>query len=194
MMGVKSGYWTEHYYIGNVSIRLYMHYYVYVNLSGEASWSPIIFAKQTKCEMTDEDRHKRREYNQRYYYKNRDRLLAGLRADTRIRWQHKWGQDKRVPVSESTKYRNQRIKYSVLGNYSGPPPACVCCGENELGFLGIDHVKGDGAEHRKTFSGSIYRWLIRNGFPPGFQVLCHNCNFAKGHYGECPHMRTGGDT
>jgi hypothetical protein len=26
-----------------------------------------------------------------------------------------------------------------------------------------------------------------NEFPDGFQVLCHNCNLAKGYYGECPH-------
>ena len=27
----------------------------------------------------------------------------------------------------------------------------------------------------------------KNNYPEGFQVLCSNCNFAKGKYGSCPH-------
>ena len=34
----------------------------------------------------------------------------------------------------------------------------------------------------------IYRYLKIRGFPPGYQVLCHNCNQAKGFYGKCPHQ------
>ena len=30
---------------------------------------------------------------------------------------------------------------------------------------------------------------IKNNFPKGFQILCHNCNIAKGHYGKCPHEK-----
>lgn len=30
-------------------------------------------------------------------------------------------------------------------------------------------------------------WLKTNGYPDGFQTLCHNCNMAKGFYGICPH-------
>jgi len=33
----------------------------------------------------------------------------------------------------------------------------------------------------------MYVWLKRNYFPTGFQLLCHNCNLAKGFYGKCPH-------
>jgi hypothetical protein len=32
-------------------------------------------------------------------------------------------------------------------------------------------------------------WLRRNKFPSGYQVLCHNCNFSKGHVGICPHEK-----
>ena len=38
---------------------------------------------------------------------------------------------------------------------------------------------------------AIYRWLIKHKFPPGIQVLCHNCNLAKGYYGACPHQGDG---
>lgn len=58
-------------------------------------------------------------------------------------------------------------------------------------FLTIDHIDGNGAEHRRTLKrGGItfYRWLINNGFPSGFQTLCYNCNCAKGQYGTCPHQ------
>lgn len=34
---------------------------------------------------------------------------------------------------------------------------------------------------------STYFWIIRNKYPKGFRVLCHNCNQAIGSYGECPH-------
>ena len=30
-------------------------------------------------------------------------------------------------------------------------------------------------------------WLEKNNFPSGFQILCWNCNFAKGSLGKCPH-------
>jgi hypothetical protein len=57
--------------------------------------------------------------------------------------------------------------------------------------LSIDHVNGGGTEQRRTgMKGSIfYRWLKKEGYPRGYQVLCHNCNQAKGFYGECPHQR-----
>src|SRR5688572_7048861 len=66
---------------------------------------------------------------------------------------------------------------------------CACCGEAEVEFLGIDHIDGDGAQHRREVRPSaIYRWLIKNKFPTGIQILCSNCNLAKGFYGSCPHQ------
>jgi hypothetical protein len=35
---------------------------------------------------------------------------------------------------------------------------------------------------------SFYMWLIRRGFPVGFQVLCFNCNIGRSmNGGICPH-------
>lgn len=71
---------------------------------------------------------------------------------------------------------------------------CACCGEKELMFLTIDHVNNDGAEHRRSLGWkrggrSMGAWLRANGFPPGFQVLCINCNFGKHRNGGvCPHQ------
>jgi len=67
---------------------------------------------------------------------------------------------------------------------------CACCGEDHYEFLCIDHVDNNGAAHRKKV-GDVLSWLSKNGYPSGFQVLCINCNFAKGHLGECSHVSTG---
>lgn len=79
----------------------------------------------------------------------------------------------------------------MFRHYSGGDPKCACCEEPNLVFLVIDHIEGGGNEHRKqtrTRGGySFYLWLIREGFPEGFRVLCHNCNMATGTLGYCPH-------
>ena len=84
-----------------------------------------------------------------------------------------------------------KIRLECLIHYSGGIPKCVCCGETEIKFLGIDHINNDGAKHRKQLSrGSrITYWLKRQGYPKGYQVMCHNCNLAKGFYGICPHKK-----
>lgn len=81
-----------------------------------------------------------------------------------------------------------KLRRQVLDAYGAH---CVCCGESEYHFLSIDHKNGNGNQHRLSIGGSkkanIVSWLIRNKFPEGFQILCHNCNMAKGCYGVCPH-------
>jgi hypothetical protein len=83
--------------------------------------------------------------------------------------------------------KHQRLRAEVFVGYGGP--VCACCGEDTPEFLEIDHIDGGGTKHRKEIGGRLYAWLRRNGFPPGFQVLCANCNVAKGRYGVCPHRR-----
>ena len=88
---------------------------------------------------------------------------------------------------ERDRDRRAAIRREVLAAYGGK---CACCGETHPEFLAIDHINNDGADHRKEVkSQEICRWLKRNGFPKeGFQLLCHNCNLAKAHYGGCPHQ------
>lgn len=66
---------------------------------------------------------------------------------------------------------------------------CQCCNESHPYFLTLDHVKNDGAQHRENYNEQqIYREARREGWPPEkYQLLCMNCNFAKGHFNECPH-------
>jgi hypothetical protein len=64
---------------------------------------------------------------------------------------------------------------------------CACCGEYRLEFLCIDHIDGVKPEGYPRAGSLLYAYLKQKGFPPGFRVLCHNCNMAIGLYGYCPH-------
>jgi hypothetical protein len=83
-------------------------------------------------------------------------------------------------ISKIRKQRLRRIKdkIEVLKHYGGE---CVCCGELEVRFLTIDHIEGGGTKQRKEIGkGNFYQWLKNNNFPDGFQIMCSNCNTAKG--------------
>jgi hypothetical protein len=84
-------------------------------------------------------------------------------------------------------YRRQRLE--ALKAYGGESPQCVCCGEQTLQFLALDHINGGGhAQRKETGGGGFYVWLRRHNYPAGFQVLCHNCNFGRQiNGGTCPH-------
>ena len=95
--------------------------------------------------------------------------------------------DTRTEVSKRNhKGRRQEERFIVLRNYSNNKLECNCCGEKIYEFLSLDHTDGGGNKHRKKI-GNVFRWIIKNNFPDGFQVLCYNCNLAKGFYGICPH-------
>ena len=95
-------------------------------------------------------------------------------------------------LTEHGRQYRASLKLSTFRQYSKEIPECACCGENNIEFLSMDHVDGNGAEHRRnTGCGTgdvMYRWLRRHGYPAGFQVLCFNCNQAKGRLGQCPHQ------
>ncbi len=83
-------------------------------------------------------------------------------------------------------YRLQHEAILAYGGYR-----CACCGVTEPLFLSLDHANNDGWQHRRIAplsAGRLYSWLKANGYPPGFRVLCLNCN--QGRYrngGVCPH-------
>lgn len=91
--------------------------------------------------------------------------------------------------SEKHKKEGKQIKSEVFSAYGGA--RCNCCGESIEKFLTLDHINNDGNKHRKQVGRtSVYRWLKYNNFPPGFQVLCWNCNLGRQHNdGICPHKQ-----
>lgn len=81
---------------------------------------------------------------------------------------------------QQQKYRDT-LKMDVLGHYSGQTMKCARCPYSDVRALTIDHMNGDGANHRKQLKNpsKMYQWLRSNGYPDGFQVLCMNCQFIK---------------
>jgi hypothetical protein len=76
---------------------------------------------------------------------------------------------------------NRKLRLKILTYYSHGMPRCKICNEQRIEFLSIDHVNNNGAKLRKIEGSGIkfYRWLCKNHYPKGYQVLCHNCNAVK---------------
>ena len=107
-------------------------------------------------------------------------------------YQVKYAQNHREQFKGYAKKRKAILKAAVFEAYGGA--ICACCHETHLEFLSIDHISGGGAAHRRALGeghhmtgNNFYKWLRDNAFPPGFRVLCMNCNFSLGHWGYCPH-------
>jgi len=120
----------------------------------------------------------RREEGKRRYAEKREHILTKAAE---------WRAANPERVRTHARRKNQHLRTSVIEGYGG---ACACCGEDEPKFLSIDHICGGGTQERKTVpSTTLYRRLIKEGFPRDrYQLLCHNCNMAKGFYGACPHQ------
>jgi len=89
----------------------------------------------------------------------------------------------------SRKYR-KNLTNGILKIYSSK---CNCCGETEVLFLTLDHVKNNGNIERQTMDEyTIMRKIINGELPKeDYQILCMNCNFGKfRNGGTCPHTTT----
>ena len=105
--------------------------------------------------------------------------------------------NRQMKIEKTKQQLRDRAKYLksrfiVLRKYSnGKGIFCNCCGERNVVFLTLDHVNNDGAKQRKEIgrsSDKLYRWIVKNNFPPIFQTLCWNCNWGKQKMGTCPHQ------
>jgi hypothetical protein len=85
--------------------------------------------------------------------------------------------------------RRLALKLAAFEAYGGL--CCACCGETRLYFLTLDHVVPIRRNKvtQGTESGSDLWWKLKKaGYPDRgqYQVLCFNCNCAKGTGTECP--------
>ena len=133
-------------------------------------------------------------YNHQQYLKHRDKILIRHKewgrkhSEERKKYYKEWRLANKDKEQEKQKRHNKKSRLEVLTFYSGNPPKCQCCNEKTLEFLTIDHINNDGRKHRKETKTTLVKWIRKNNFPKGFQILCYNCNCAKGVYGECPHQ------
>ena len=150
------------------------------------------------------DAEARSAYNHDYWEKNRNRLLPKARERARL-WQQQPTNRKRHTLmdrkrrrahpgenSEANHRSRLKVKLEGIKHYGGK---CACCGETEPEFLVLDHVNGGGGKERRenkklSGGGGPWRYTRDLGYPPDFQVLCHNCNWSK-HMGKgiCIHKR-----
>ena len=107
-------------------------------------------------------------------------------------------QKKNRDKPESKENRLKVLQYYSKRLSKSNIPCCNCCGLNShIEFLTVDHIAGrqemdsepelKKLKYMSKLSGTaLVIWIIKNNFPKGIQILCHNCNQTKGYYGQCP--------
>jgi hypothetical protein len=123
-------------------------------------------------------------------YEMRKKQVADNPQKTR-EYNNKYQKEHRPRLNELNRAIAHRNRKTVIDYYGGK---CVCCGESRIEFIAIDHKGGGGNKLRKSgfhppTGKGFYVWIIKNNFPDFLQLLCHNCNAAKGAYGFCPHEK-----
>ena len=136
----------------------------------------------------DRERHKKNSLSPEYverrraYYRNYYQTVAKERR----RKSTPHGKELRCAQE---KRKRKRIKLQAFNAYGGP--ICACCGITEICFLSLDHINGRPDERGPGKLGGLmlYKKLRREKWPPGFRVLCMNCNWGRRlNGGICPHQ------
>lgn len=96
------------------------------------------------------------------------------------------------PDYDSSKKARTKVKLEVLRHYGGGQLQCAGCPFTDYRALTLDHINGGGNQHRKGKGSGVqfYRWLKKNGYPDGIQVLCMNCQWIK-RYENQEHTKPG---
>lgn len=97
---------------------------------------------------------------------SRQKWVAEHKEELRIR-NKEWRTKNRPSLNKKKVQYLTDIREQVITAFGGK---CQCCGETDHRFLTLDHI---------------------NGRKDKFQILCFNCNCAKGIYGICPHQEKG---
>jgi hypothetical protein len=73
--------------------------------------------------------------------------------------------------------RLEKMRAEVRNKYDNK---CAHCGFDDVRALQIDHVNGDGHEHRKVVKGTnTFLAEVIKDTENRFQLLCANCNWIK---------------
>jgi 5-methylcytosine-specific restriction endonuclease McrA len=94
----------------------------------------------------------------------------------------KWVQKNRDKVNAWNRNHRYQLREEFINEYGGQ---CSCCEERRREFLTLEHIHG---RINKTQVHLELERLKNSGWPTAdIQILCFNCNSAKGVYGSCPH-------
>jgi len=174
----------------------------------ERSSKPEFKARKKEYEQSPEGKAIRKKYEARPEVKTKRRKHS-VRPETRARRQELSARPEvKARRKEYGEGRRNKLKKEVCLHYSkihsnSDIPCCRCCGLNShIEFLSLDHIAGrkemDSEPElvklgysSKLKTEPLQTWLKNNNFPKGFQILCYNCNFAKGHSkdNKCPHEK-----
>ena len=124
--------------------------------------------------MAYKDKEKQKEQSKQYYQARRAEKIEKVKQYNHlhkvVRTEHYW------------QYRTQ-LKLEVLTHYGNGKCACVQCGFDDILALSIDHINGNGNEHRRVLGTTggrpFYVWLKKNNYPEGYRTLCMNCQYIK---------------
>ena len=135
--------------------------------------------KLYRIEYYKKNKDKIAEYQAEYRKKNKDKI-----AENKAEY-YKKNKDKIAEYYKKNKDKKaeygKKIKKKVMNFYSSGEMRCRDCKEDILELLTIEHINGGGVKQRKEMrSHNIYKWLIKENFPPGYAVLCIRCNWLKG--------------
>lgn len=155
----------------------------------------ITINNKTRCEdcSLKHNENRKQEYNKSLENNlcvicRKNQVNEGRRCKECIEKRNKWFQ--KSDTKQKYKTRRDENKKMVIEHYGSK---CVCCGENNISFLSMDHINNDGREHRKQVGegANFYKWILDNNFPQDIlQVLCFNCNFSKYlNNGTCVHQQ-----
>lgn len=79
----------------------------------------------------------------------------------------------------------RKNKEKVISNYSNGEMKCAVCGIDDFDLLTMDHIYGGGSRFKREYKERtgknfhLHTFLIKNNFPPGYRVLCWNCQYKE---------------
>lgn len=107
-------------------------------------------------------------------------------VDEAREYQKVYRQEKKRELQVKRIVYYKQIRLDGIAEYGG---RCACCGEARHEFLTLEHINGRSDETVRKTGQKAWSRLKTLGWPKdGYQVLCFNCNCAKGIYGVCPHQ------
>lgn len=85
--------------------------------------------------------------------------------------------ERRKEFWRNARQRRKIATFDLLGGM------CVCCGEDDPGFLTVDHIDNDG-QVDGVYGDHLYSIVRQESHR--FRLMCWNCNSGRRH-GPCPH-------